>query len=87
MSNVNKVEMVSGEETDEWPEEVKATFIELVKAGDERDFSVICTVGLNCDQRRLSAFFSPRSSSNPHLAEMCEDIGDMFLKMAKRLRQ
>ena len=36
---------------------------------------------------RISAFFSPRTSANPHLANLCDDVSDLFQKMAKRLRK
>lgn len=82
----HRVEIATGE-TDEWPEPVKRRFIWLCEIAHANDFSLLCSVGLNHKEKRLSVFFSPTSSQNPHLMEMCEDLSEMFGDMARRLKQ
>jgi hypothetical protein len=35
----------------------------------------------------MDAFFSPRASANPHHAEMCEDVRDLFYRIVERSKQ
>jgi hypothetical protein len=79
--------MAKGGETDEWPMDIQKAFVALTLYAHARDFSVLCAVGLNHEEKRLSVFFSPTTSQNPHLAEMCDDLAEVFTLMARRLRQ
>ena len=87
MTEESRVKMVRGHDDHEWPREVKEAFVRLTQLADDHDFSVLCALGLNHKERRISAFFSPHTSANPHLANLCDDVSEMFQKMAKRLRQ
>jgi hypothetical protein len=82
-----KVEIQSGDEQTEWPEAVKRRFIYLTDVAYSNHFSVLCAVGLHHGHKRLSVFFSPTASENPDMAEMCDDIAELFQHMARRLRQ
>lgn len=79
--------MHRGDQSNEWPAEIVERFVYLTEYAHARDFSLICGVGLHHERKRLSAFFGPHSGANPHLAEMCDDIAEMFTLMARRLRQ
>jgi hypothetical protein len=87
-----KLIVVTGGEDTEWPEAVKRAFLAFHLFADAHGFSVMCAVGLNLEKAKageahLSAFFSPRASSNPHRAEMFTDMARMFHKMAERSKQ
>lgn len=84
---MERIEIQSGDQTDEWPEAVKRAFIELTMLAREHNFRVVGALGLNVERERISVFFSPHTSQNPNLADMCDDLSEMFQKMAKRLRQ
>ena len=76
----------------DWPDVVKEDLLKLFQSADEQDFSMICAVGLNREaarqgEIRLSVFFSPRSSSNPHFGDMVKDLALLFRKMAERQSQ
>lgn len=87
MTNDNyNVSLTTGDAAD-WPDPVKQGFAYLVMKADDCGFSIMGTIALNRETRTISVMFSPRASSNPHLYEMCEDLSEMFEKMAKRLKQ
>jgi hypothetical protein len=88
----NRLVVTNGAESDEWPLAVKRAFMEFELLADRHGFHVMCAVGMNMAHQsaqnwRLSCFFSPRASSNPHRAEMCADIAEMFQKMSERSKQ
>jgi hypothetical protein len=81
-----RIEIKRGD-ADEWPPEIASRLVYLMEYAKKRDFSLLCGVGLHHERKRISAFFGPFSSANPDLAEMCDDIAEMFKLMARRLRQ
>jgi hypothetical protein len=82
-----KIEIQSGDEQVEWPEAVTRRFIYLTEVAHSNHFSVLCAVGLHHGHKRLSVFFSPSASENPHMAEMLRDMAQLFESAAKRYEQ
>lgn len=86
-SDLGRVQVIRSAECTEWPEEVKRAFENLIESTETLGFNIICAIGLNHQTRQLSVNFSPGSSNNPHLADMCQDMSEMFKLMAQRFRQ
>jgi len=87
-----KLIVQTGDEATEWPEPVRRAFVEMCLIADAHHFDVICAVGFDFKSAkggdvRMGAFFSPRASSNPHRAEMCDDIRRLFEKIVERSTQ
>jgi hypothetical protein len=79
-------------ESSEWPKPLKDRFFRLCLLANELDFNVLGIVGLDmkaarAGEVRVSAIMSPRASTNPHRAELCEDIARLFQAMAERSKQ
>jgi hypothetical protein len=74
-------------DSDEWPYPIKERLVYLMERAHSHDFSILCAVGLNHERKRLSVFFSPTTSQNPHMIEMLDDMIEMFQLMRKRLQQ
>lgn len=83
----DRLVLMHGDETDEWPDEVKQGFHYLMMKAEDSSLAMIGAIACNKETRVISVMFTPRASSNPHLYQMCEDLRDMFAKMAKRLKQ
>lgn len=75
----------------EWPEEAKLAFLELEKVcfqlPQPRKFGLICALAFVLEPNGIAVHFSHAASANPHMAQMCDDIADMFKEIAKRFRQ
>ena len=79
-------------ESSEWPQPIKDAFVRLCLVATELDFNVLSIVGLDmkaarAGEVRVSAILSPRASTNPHRAELCEDISRLFHAKAERSKQ
>lgn len=70
-----------------WPPKISERLVYLMELALREDFSLMCAVGLDHKTKQLSVFFSPTTSQNPHLAEACSDIAQLFTLMAKRYTQ
>jgi hypothetical protein len=84
-----KLIVQTGDQESDWPEPVRRAFIHLCLLADEHGFDMICGIGFDLEKAKrgsvhLSAFFSPRASTNPHRTEMCEDIRHLFEQIVKR---
>lgn len=71
----------------QWPEELKEQFLDLCINAWGTNISIIGILGLNLSDNTMSVFFSPNSSRNRYMAQMCDDISHMFAEIAKRNRQ
>ena len=76
----------------EWPQPVKAAFLQFWATAREHDFSVLCAVGFNLANAKaghtcITSFFSPSASRNPHQAEMLQDISNLFRASVERSKQ
>jgi hypothetical protein len=87
MNDKPHIEIHRSDNIDEWPEAISRRFIWLADLAHDKDFSLLCGVGLHHERKRLSVMFSPSASANPHFAEMLRDIADLFELMAKRYEQ
>lgn len=90
--NGNQLVVQKTSESAEWPEDVKRAFLRLVAVADSCEFSIICAVGFSRarakeGENHLSTQLSPRASTNPHRAELCADIAELFAMIAERSKQ
>jgi hypothetical protein len=87
-----KVVLQHGMENSEWPRPVGEAFIRLCLLAHEHGFDLICAVGFNIEHSKaghhmLCTMLSPSASTNPHQAEMLDDVADLFKRSADRIKQ
>jgi hypothetical protein len=87
MTELGHIKIEKPNDSQEWPKELTEALELIADYAILQRFSVLCTVGLNLETKRLSVHFSPTSAHNPHLAAMCDDIAMLFEATARRLRQ
>jgi hypothetical protein len=83
---MSEIEVKRGD-SDEWPYPIRERLFYLMELAYQKDFSILCAVGLHHERKRLSVIFSPTTSQNPHMIEMLDDMIEMFQLMRKRLQQ
>ena len=87
-----KVTLQRGMGNTEWPTAVGEAFIRLCLLAHDHGFDLICAVGFNIEhskagQHSLCMMLSPSASTNPHQAEMLDDIAELVKRSADRCKQ
>lgn len=74
------------DKSEEWPMSLREGFLLFEQLGLRHGFSIVCAVGVSKERQRASIIFSSHSSQDPHLANMADDIAEMFKTFAAAIR-